>query len=353
MLPPSIARLARRLFGAADSIEALASRSICLDPQHLRTAPPAIFERRDLERVTGLAQSTTMKRELQRIEGGRDTHGASMAWELTDAVISGSHIYKRRLKYRIDARDEDWFGLGSTRKVSEGVLSCTYYGGLYFGHAIRDDMPLNLLAETIGIPVRSSAPLHAHQEAYLRMARLHADPHDRAQFDRLLVIDDAHQSQSRIRRTRELRSRLHAHLPRPEHVGVYINRKGSGSARRLAKENEVVALFAARGFAIVDPQQMSALDILTHASGARIVAGVEGSHFGHGVLSCADDCTFFVLQPPTRFGNVYKDFTDAMDMRYAFIVGERVTSEVFSVDLGELSRMLDRLQAVSPAALFA
>jgi hypothetical protein len=275
-----------------------------------------------------------------------------MAWELSDAVISGSHIYKRRLKYRIDARDEDWFSLGPTGRVSEGVLSCTYYGGLYFGHAIRDDMALNLLAESLGTPVRSSAPLHTHQEAYLRMAQLRSEPHDRSRFNRLLVVDDAHQSRSRIRRTRELRSRIRAHLPRPDHVGVYINRKGSGSHRRLANESDVVALFASRGFAIVDPQQMSAFDILTHASGARIVAGVEGSHFGHGVLSCADDCTFFVLQPPARFGNVYKDFTDAMDMRYAFVVGERVSSEIFRVDLGVLSRMLDRLQSVAPAANF-
>jgi capsular polysaccharide biosynthesis protein len=229
-------------------------------------------------------------------------------------------------------------------------MSCTFCGGLYFGHSIRDDIPLNLLAESLGTPVRSSAPLFAHQHEYQQLANLYAQPYDRATFDQLTIVDDHNQSPSRISRMREIRSRIRALVPQPAHTGVFINRKGAGNSRRLANEDEVVALFASRGFAIVDPERMSAIDILMHTSGARVVAGVEGSHLAHGIVSCADDCAFLVLQPPNRLNNVYKDFTDSMDMRYAIEVGTQVARNVFRMDLDSLSIMLDKLQAMGHVA---
>ena len=343
MLPPAIARLSRRLFGAPPSIEAVAARTWCIEPEHTTLAPRAVYEPSDLDRVTGLGDSTTLQRERERVEGGECVHGQITAWELRDAVLSRSHIYKGLLKHRVDARREGWFNFASAKPVSDGVLACTFYGGVYFGHSIKDDMPLTLLAESLGNPVRSSASLHAHQAAYLRMARLHSTPHDSARFDRLLVIDDNHQSKSRVQRTREIRSRIRAYLPKPVHPGVFIKRGGSGSSRRLENEAEVIALFVARGFSVVDPEKMDAHEVLARVSGAKIVAGVEGSHLSHGVLSCADDCTYLILQPPSRFNNVFKDFTDAMDMRYAFIVGQQAAGSDFRIDTGELARMFDRL----------
>jgi hypothetical protein len=110
----------------------------------------------------------------------------------------------------------------------------------------------------------------------------------------------------------------------------------------------VVALFASRGFAIVNPEMSVPTQWRIRPCENR--RGVEAV-ISHGIVSCADDCTFLLLQPPTRFNNVYKDFTDAMDMRYAFVVGQPVAKDTFDVDLEELSRMLDRLQAMTSATM--
>lgn len=299
----------------------------------------------DLDRITGVGIRTTKDAELQRIMGGQQQHGTVTAWELRDATLSGAFIYQRALKHRVDGRPEQFLKSAPTIRIDEGVVSCTYFGGRYFGHSIRDDMPMTLLASSLGTPVRTSATLFEHQRAYLRMADLHATPFDSTIFSRLTVIDDHHQSVHRIQRTRQIRSRVRATLPSSEHAGVFINRGDSGAARCMANEAEVEQLFVSRGFAIVDPGKMNALDILSMVGGARIVAGVEGSHFAHGLVSCADDCSFLVLQPPGRFNNVYKDFTDAMDMRYAFLVGTQASGDTFSIDLGALARMLDHLQS--------
>jgi Glycosyltransferase 61 len=350
MFAPALIRLGHRLLGKVRPIEAFAHRTYELAPAHRRTAPPAIFAADCLDRVTGVCEDSSRQREWGRIRGGDRLHGPVVAWELRNATISRSFAYKGPLKHRIDNRREAYFALVPEGRVAEGVMSCTFCGGLYFGHSIRDDLPLTLLAESLGTPVRSSAPLFAHQHEYLQLTNLYAQPYDGATFDQLTIVDDHHQSLSRISRMREIRSRIRLLLPQPTHTGVFINRKGTGNPRRLANEDDVVALFASRGFAIVDPQLMSAIDILTHTSGARIVAGVEGSHLAHGIMSCADDCAFLVLQPPNRLNSVYKDFTDSMDMRYAFEVGEPVARDVFRMDLDSLSKMLDTLHAMGHGA---
>jgi hypothetical protein len=56
----------------------------------------------------------------------------------------------------------------------------------------------------------------------------------------------------------------------------------------------------------------------------------------------ADDGAFLVLQPPDRFALNYKELTDCLDMRYAFLVGDP-SSSGFTVPLGDLQQILDRL----------
>jgi capsular polysaccharide biosynthesis protein len=347
MLPPALSRLGYRLFSRSLPVASCATRTFQLGSVHHRISPPAIFAAADLDRITGVGIGTSRDRELQRVRGGEQLHGAVTAWELHDAILSGAFIYKRAVKHRVDGRAEQFLKPAPQIRLDEGVMSCTFYGGKYFGHSIRDDMPLTLLAASLGTPVRSSATLFEHQRDYLQMANLQATPHDSAYFDRLTVIDDHHQSRHRIERTREIRSRIRAAFPRPEHTGVFINRKSSGASRRLSNESEVQELFISRGFAVVDPGGMSTRDILSRVGGARIVAGVEGSHFAHGLVGCADDCSFLVLQPPGRFNNIYKDFTDAMDMRYAFLVGHPAPGDSFSVDTNALAGTLDHLQSLS------
>lgn len=351
MIPPALSRLGFRLFGSSKPVAAHASRTTTLGQPHRRIGPRAIFEADDLDRITGVGLATTIEAQRRRVMGGEREHGTVTTWELRNATLSGGYIYKRDLKHRVDGRAQQWLKRAPTVHATEGVVCCTYFGGVFFGHSIRDDMPMTLLAGSLGTPVRTSARLFDHQREYLRIAGLEATPHDNTVFDRLIVIDDHHQSLHRIERTRELRSRVRAFLPRAEHAGVFINRSATGVRRRLTNESGIIELFASRGFAIVDPGAMAATDILSLVAGARIVAGVEGSHLAHGLLGCADDCTYLVLQPPQRFNNIYKDFTDAMGMGYAFVVGHAGEGEDFRIDEGSLARMLDRVQRPGGSAI--
>jgi capsular polysaccharide biosynthesis protein len=91
---------------------------------------------------------------------------------------------------------------------------------------------------------------------------------------------------------------------------------------------------------VVDPQHQSAAEIVATIRGARIVVGVEGSHLAHGLFSMAPEGTLLVLQPPYRFNNVHKDYTDCMDLKYAFILGDACEGG-FSMSMNNLNKTLD------------
>lgn len=75
---------------------------------------------------------------------------------------------------------------------------------------------------------------------------------------------------------------------------------------------------------------------------AKLVVGVEGSHLIHAMVTIAEGGTLLVLQPPNRFNNPLKDYTDCLGMNYAFLTGHAV-EDGFEVDLDQLARLLEQI----------
>jgi capsular polysaccharide biosynthesis protein len=99
-----------------------------------------------------------------------------------------------------------------------------------------------------------------------------------------------------------------------------------------------------RGFRVIDIAQMGAEAIARQALDAPIVVGVEGSHLSHAIFAAHDDATFLVLQPPHRFSMSYKEYTDRVGMRYAFLVGDPAPDS-FTISIDDLNRLLDIVEA--------
>jgi hypothetical protein len=70
--------------------------------------------------------------------------------------------------------------------------------------------------------------------------------------------------------------------------------------------------------------------------------GVEGSQIPHALLTMADKGVLCCLQPPSRFANTFKGYTDCLDMRYAMLVGYAAPGG-FRIDLDDLSRLLEKI----------
>jgi capsular polysaccharide biosynthesis protein len=103
------------------------------------------------------------------------------------------------------------------------------------------------------------------------------------------------------------------------------------------------ALMSRRGFKVLDPMKATVAEIIEACAGARVVAGVEGSHLVHGLISMPPDAALFVIQPPQRVLSVLKHATDRQGQRFSFVVASGGKDE-FSVRLDEVERTLDLLR---------
>jgi capsular polysaccharide biosynthesis protein len=203
-------------------------------------------------------------------------------------------------------------------------------------------------AENISMATRP----YEHEAGYRDLLQLARAPLVRnARIERLTVYVDYAQNSYKAARYRTLRARLRARVgvqasaPR----GVYIGRGATGEPRVLENEAAITRLLAGEGFDVIDPAAASVEEIAKRSLGARIVVGVEGSHLSHAIYSAADDCAFLVLQPPDRFAMAYKEFTDRLDMTFAFLVGDR-SQHGFVIPPDDLRRMLDVLETRRAAA---
>ena len=64
----------------------------------------------------------------------------------------------------------------------------------------------------------------------------------------------------------------------------------------------------------------------------------------HGFYNAAEGASFLALVPPTRFGNIIKNYTDCLEMQYGFVVGEP-SGEGFKVELDEVLRVIAMMES--------
>jgi hypothetical protein len=344
--------LARR----GPTIDDVCVRREILCPAEDSKTPPGICDPRDFERVTACEKATTMEQELARMHGGTRHHGATILYELADAVLWDGWVSSKGWR--------SWNALhpsppplspsqslsgGAPVQMDRAVCGSTFVGSFYFGHWLSDDLPLLLEAERHGPVVTTARAPYAHQPGYLELLSLRSQPLIRARFDRLTWIDNVAQNSRRAQQYRELRRRIRQSAAPVEGRRVMLHRGRSGAQRLLANEDEMEATLAKRGFEILDPAKCSAREIAQDCAGARIALCVEGSQLTHAFLAMADQGAIVAMVPPYRYINHYKDLTDCIGtMRYGSITGTAV-EDGFRIDPDELLRLLDRVETALDA----
>lgn len=322
-------RIAQRIaHGPVHHIKALAERQWTIAPGESSCVPPAIHLDGAIERIRGLAQWRRWDVEQRLIRGDRLDHAPCTACLVRNVDLAGAFLYKGAAIDQPGYGNDSWWlpGAGQTEHLDQADLVTTRNSSLYFGCWLLDEMPMALLMEEGAHKIRMSSQPYVHEAGYREMleqpaARLVR----RARIDRLTLYSDVGQNQSREARYRRLRERMRWHFSGAKSdapAGVYIKRGDSGEPRIVANEAEVEALMRRLGFRIVEPMGLSAQDVARQTLNAPFVVGVEGSHLSHAIYSMADGACLVVLQPPARFSLTYKEYTDRMAMRLAFVVGE-------------------------------
>jgi hypothetical protein len=339
---PALARL-RPYLRRSNRLATGAARSWLLAPAQEAKVPPAIFEAGDLQRITGVTEDDTIAGQIRLAQGGAVSHGATVAYELRDAVIAGGHVFAREVYYPLGSAKVPMLARADAPHLAEAVLATTPYGVRYFGHWMGDDLPLQLAARDLGTPLSVLANPSPQQQAYLRLLGLTGEVFRDAAVDRLVVLDDTGQNsykQARIRSLHGLAQPCGGGDPVP---GVMLLRGEAGANKHLVNESQIADVARRRGFTVLDPTRTDAEQLVRICNGAKIVLGVEGSQLMNGLLWMDAGGTLVTLQPPQRFCMVLKDWCDAIGTGYAFIVGQASGGNSFRVDPDALQRLLDGL----------
>lgn len=339
-------RMRRFLAGKPQTYQEVSDKHWILCPAEESHTPSAIYLDGELDKVTGVVENLSFEFEAKRIKGTIKEHRATIAYQLTQAYILDGYVYKGAMKYALASTQESFLGSKVTDNIPKAALACTWCGNRYFFHFMCDDLPLTLAAQQLAEAIVVSRQPYKHEPDYRHLLGTKVPSVKRTVCDELIIIDDVGQNQFKRKRYENLRSSLKRLEPLQTNHGVMILRGTSGSKRLLKNEIEIAQFLQSLGFSIIDPEKMSVREIASCTLGAKLIVGVEGSHLAHGIFSMADGGTILTLQPPDRFHNIYKDYTDCMDMHYAFVVGQQVTGG-FTIEPEDLARTLDKIEILT------
>ncbi|AUH63784.1 glycosyltransferase 61 family protein [Paracoccus zhejiangensis] len=346
-LSPILYRLHQR-FGTPPTPQQVAAETVTVCPAETVPRPPAWFLPGQLDHVRGYPAMSDPEAQRIRISEGEVTHGATMAYRLDRAALLGGYVFAGGARHQM-IMDRAPFGPRHPRALQGDVsgdvaLIGTPVSDIYFGHYLMDDSATALLAQefgTVRAPFgrRRSGWTHAHD--YRRMMDINVPELGDTALGQVWLFDDIGMNSNRRQRMQQLRERLRPkHSTRSGH-GVFIIRARSGQVmRHLENETELADELARRGFEIVDPMQETAADLVQRLSGSALAVSVEGSALTHAYLTMQDRGAMIAIQPPWRFDNVWKDFTDLLGMRYGFVLGEG-GRDSFRVDIADVLRTID------------
>lgn len=336
--------IARALRGRVDHIKSLAERTWTIWPAEASTVPPAIYLGGSLERIRGLSVWRRWDNEMRMIKGERFEHAATTAHQLRAVDLVGAYLYKGAAKDSPGVGIPQLWLRDRRERIADAELVTTNSGSHFFGCWLLEDIPLAVLVGPSPNKIVMAGHRYPHESGFRELLG-EAAPRTvtHAHIDRLTLYTDYGQNRCREERYRLLRARLRVNLGgdrKGAPAGIYLKRGGTGEPRIICNEDEVEALMRRLGFRIVEPARLSAAEISRQTLDAKVVVSCEGSHISNVIYSVADDACFVVLQPPDRFSLAYKEYTDRMAMRFAFVVGEPAEGG-FTVAPDDIARIID------------
>lgn len=341
--------LLHRIFkGHYRDLRSIANKSSILCPEERIEVPPAIYLNGTIEKIKSLSPWRNWPGEKLLINGGHKISSPTIVYHIKDVDLLEAFLYSGF------AIDNPGFGKqqlllmdkNTPQMIDKANLVTTWSGSRWFGSLLLDDFPLELIADDPDNNITMISKIYTHELGYRKLLGInHSSLITHARIkDFEIYIDPTHNSH-RAARYKSLRTRLKKNFPQEQNASnrkVFIKRGQTGDPRRLLNESEIESFLQKLDFDIIEPEVLSAEEIARRTLNARIVIGIEGSHLSHAQYSIADDATLLVIQPPDRFSMVYKDFTDCLGMKYAFLVADQLNGG-FSVSLDELQRILELL----------
>jgi len=292
-----------------------------------------------LDRIRG-AEFATVEEVVRDFRGGFEAEQPpTIGYAVKDVLLHDGVLYSKGAVRHLRRRTRFLPAAMPREERGSGAIYESWLGNRWFGNWLSDDCLTYRLADRYAQPVTTDVPT-GHKAQYEQQLAMRPDRASSVWFGALLVFDDSPHNEGKRARALDMRRRLVG--PEPgSHPGVFLLRNGTGDKRVLLNEREIAERLAARrGFLVIDPSTASMDEIVRVCGGARIVAGVEGSHLVHGLVAMPPGAGAFVIQPPMRAVAALKLLTDRQEQDFGFVVGEG-TNNAFTANIDDVERTLD------------
>jgi hypothetical protein len=332
-----------RLFAGPGTLEEAAYWREIIYPEESVTYLPAIHLDGQIERVTGSPSESTKAREIESVMRLKGRHAPTIAYHFRDVALVDGSVYSNTMKFFV--RDLEASSPIEPIDLDRAALVSSYYGVRYFGHWLRDDCTLQLLARDLDLPpLCLPGPAGLHIEGYTSLFDQSWTPTVRAYIKHLAIFSDHDQNGLRRQRYERLRDTVAARYPRGNlRSFVYLKRGADGVRRAIRNEDEIIRMLAASGFTVLDTASTPLEELLGTLVNARIVVSLEGSHIAHCVYAMPSDSGLLVLEPADRFSANQRLWTDCLGIRSGFVVGTP-NETGYEFDPTEIRRTIDLLE---------
>jgi hypothetical protein len=318
---PVLQTLGRLVGGRPAAFESVAAESWEIAPGERRAVPPATMLPGMIERIRGteFGPPEVVRRHL--VGGFETEEPPTRGYRFRDVDLIDGVLYAAGAQMHLRPRGRRMPLYRAPEAFAFATLYESWVGNRWFGNWLTDDCLAYGLAAAHGRPV-TTRPADGHvpdYEARLGMAPTRVGD---AHFAELALFDDHANNADRRARARAVRERLIAGRPVVEHPGVFLVRGASGERRLLVNEMAIAErLERERGFRVLDPSRADVPAIVEACAGARVVAGVEGSHLCHGQIVQPPGSTLLALMPPDRVVSVLKMPSDRQGHGFAAVIG--------------------------------
>ncbi len=334
------------MFREGKAFESLAKKSWQIASGKTTIAPKAFFLDGQLERITGTAYTDD---PYVAMHGGFEVeHEPTRAYLLKNVWMINGFIYKDLHNFRLHpsyqiSKKMNYFPPAIIdTEIDHAAIYSSSEGNQYFGLWLTDDCVNYALAEAEGVPVTSNIVPYSHMREYESFLKMNPFRTNAVHMKNAIFFDDNWgNNDSKHFRFAENRNKILSLFPGASHPGVFILRRNSGISRVMLNEIEIAEQLRDKyGFKIVDVTQNTASEILSACAGAKVLAGIEGSHLFHGLMTLEAGSSVLIFQPPNRFSGVIKNTTDMENVNYSFVVGIQ-KEENFYIDFEEVEKTLE------------
>jgi hypothetical protein len=331
------------------------AETVELSPAERRYRPPAIALPDEVERVS-LFHEWSPDREFIRqdtlghLTEGEDLHPATTAVRVEDVLVADGCVYAPWAVSVITKEKRRALLSGAVEEIGEAQLTTTHCGSIYFGDWLMVDIPIELLAHQRGLaPLSLTHQTFGHEPAYREAFQLPRPPRHqsvvRAKSLWMIKDQDRGMTADRLARYQTLRDRVRTpDAKSPQRV--FIDRGSWGNQRGLRNRDEVLNALTARGFEAIYPERMTVEEMSAALSSALICVGIEGSAMCHAAMLLPAKAAMLAIVPEDRFLTYLKWFTDAFDMRYGYVIGQRPEPGApdVKVDIDRLQKTVDLVE---------